>query len=168
MTQVIVSAPTPRADPDPALADALARVHVDGWREAYGHLLPERFYGEEAFASRRTMWRSVLAHEGVAARLRIAWDTDSAVVGFALTGPSRDADLDCRELYALYIRASHYGTGTGQALIDAALGRQPASLWVAEDNPRALRFYEKNGFARDGKRTIDEDANGLAEIRMRR
>ena len=29
-------------------------------------------------------------------------------------------------------------------------GDEPAYLWVAEDNPRAHRFYTRNGFALDG------------------
>lgn len=166
MAQLTVSAPIPQPNPDEALVEALARVHVDGWREAYGHLLSAKFYGEEALASRRAMWRSLLAHESVGERVRIARDAGSTVVGFAITGSSRDADLGCRELYALYIRAAHYGSGAGQALLDAVLGTQPASLWVAADNPRARRFYEKNGFRTDGAAKDDPEAEGLTEVRM--
>src|SRR5699024_7805448 len=46
--------------------------------------------------------------------------------------------------------------GLARALVDALLGDAPASLWVAEDNPRARRFYEKLGFAADGARQVDE------------
>ena len=36
-------------------------------------------------------------------------------------------------------------------LFDAAVDEdEPLYLWVAEDNPRAHRFYERNGFALDG------------------
>ena len=43
------------------------------------------------------------------------------------------------------------GTGLGQALLDAALpGRADAFLWVFGANTRAIRFYERNGFTRDG------------------
>ena len=34
--------------------------------------------------------------------------------------------------------------------LDAACGTEPVSLWVAEDNPRAHRFYTRNGFTLDG------------------
>lgn len=72
------------------------------------------------------------------------------------------------ELWALYILSSHYGTGLGQALLDAAIGTAPATLWVAEDNPRARSFYARNGFTPDGTRNVDAAADDLAEIRMTR
>ena len=52
----------------------------------------------------------------------------------------------CRDL-----RASHYGTGTGQRLFDAAVPTgAPCSLWVLSHNRRAQGFYAKQGFAPDG------------------
>lgn len=64
------------------------------------------------------------------------------------------------------ILASHYGMGVGQALLDAAIGDRPASLWVAEDNPRAQAFYRRNGFALDGARDTIERLENMAEVRM--
>ena len=41
--------------------------------------------------------------------------------------------------------------GIGQKLFDAAVADgEPVYLWVADDNPRAHRFYQRNGFALDG------------------
>ncbi|MFC8599798.1 GNAT family N-acetyltransferase [Isoptericola sp. NPDC057191] len=70
-----------------------------------------------------------------------------------------------RELWLLYVLAAHHGTGAGQALLDTALPPgTPAQLWVAEANPRARRFYERNGFLPDGARFVDEGLH-LAEVR---
>ncbi|GAA3074505.1 hypothetical protein [Actinocorallia glomerata] len=44
--------------------------------------------------------------------------------------------------------------------------RPPAQLWVAAENPRARRFYERQGFRADGAEVVDDDAEGLREIRM--
>ena len=46
--------------------------------------------------------------------------------------------------------ADFHGTGAGQRLLDAAIGDAPAFLFVADRNPRAVRFYERNGFEFDG------------------
>ena len=46
--------------------------------------------------------------------------------------------------------ASHYGSGAGQLLLDAAVGSSGAYLWIADDNPRAFAFYTRNGFVPDG------------------
>ena len=56
-----------------------------------------------------------------------------------------------RQLYAIYVLAEHYGSGAGQALLDAAIGGAAASLWILEDNPRARAFYVRNG-VRAGRR----------------
>ena len=67
---------------------------------------------------------------------------------------------------ALYVRASVYGTGIGHALCAAALGSDPAYLWVLDGNERALRFYERQGFGLDGT-TKPEDV-GLDRRMVRR
>lgn len=45
-----------------------------------------------------------------------------------------------------------------------ALRIRKSQLWVAELNPRARRFYERNGFHPDGARYVDETLD-LAEVR---
>jgi RimJ/RimL family protein N-acetyltransferase len=43
-----------------------------------------------------------------------------------------------------------------------------AVLWVLEDNPRARRFYEREGWALDGERKDDEYLGiRVAEVRYR-
>ncbi|SMY11724.1 GNAT family N-acetyltransferase [Brevibacterium jeotgali] len=162
---------------DDPLVEALAHVHVTGWRQAYGDLIPKHFYDEAARAERAHMWRSTLMHDHASDRVRIATRTDrtigqsdrtfaGVVIGFSIHGPARDADRTGTELYALYVLQEHYGSGAGQGLLDSAIGDSPACLWVAAENPRAIRFYEKNGFRSDGMRRTDADVEGLEEIRM--
>lgn len=53
----------------------------------------------------------------------------------------------------LYTVPGVHGSGLGQRLLDALLpGGRPAYLWVFLENPRAVRFYERNGFGFDGLR----------------
>ncbi len=73
------------------------------------------------------------------------------VVGFAIAGPQREAGVDAGyQLYAINVRQAYYGTGAGQRLFDRAVGDRGCFLWVARDNPRAIAFYARNGFALDG------------------
>ena len=85
---------------------------------------------------------------GVAA----VWVAESdGVIGFAGTGGGDHAERPRPlELGAIYVLAEYHGTGAGQALLDAAIGDEPAFLFVARGNPRAIRFYERNGFVFDG------------------
>ncbi len=155
----------------PRLDDApeLASVHVQAWREAYGQLLPERFYDDAARERRRVMWSGLLAGNHAAERVRVA-RREGRIVGFVARGPAAEHQGHPpqreEQLYALYVLSSCYGHGVGQALLDQALGERPARLWVAKDNVRARRFYEKNGFTADGTEQVDPDLDGLVEIRM--
>jgi len=150
-------------------AEELASVHVQAWREAYGELLPEHFYDNAARASRQVMWSGRLSEEAGRERIRVA-RRQGRIVGFVLQGPATEhqgnAPVRNEQLYALYVVSSAYGHGVGQALLDQALGGRPAQLWVAKNNGRARRFYEKNGFTADGTEQADPDLDGLVEIRM--
>jgi ribosomal protein S18 acetylase RimI-like enzyme len=47
-------------------------------------------------------------------------------------------------------------------------GFATASLWVLEDNPRAQRFYEREGWARDGGLREEEFLGvSISEVRYR-
>lgn len=54
------------------------------------------------------------------------------------------------ELFKLYALERGLGSGAGQQLLDAAIGDRPAYLWMMANNPRAQRFYQRNGFRPDG------------------
>jgi GNAT superfamily N-acetyltransferase len=80
-------------------------------------------------------------------------------VGFVNFGPSRDEDAgpgQVGEVMALYVQPTAWGTGAGGRLLREALkrlrvpGYREATLWVLEGNHRAIDFYERFGFARDG------------------
>jgi GNAT superfamily N-acetyltransferase len=151
----------------PEDAPALGDVHVACWREAYVHLFSATFLADLDVQQRREQWARRLSTPGPGQ----AWVAvvDNQIVGFAWTAPSRDEPpVRVRELVGLYLLADHHGTGLGQALLDAALGDRPASLWMAEDNPRARTFYIHNGFTPDGARKIDPSWEDLAEVRLLR
>src|SRR5699024_7362513 len=83
-------------------------------------------------------------------RFRVGRDAAGTVVGLAASWPPQDAEpVRERELSVLYVEAAWHGTGLAQDLVASLLGDTPASLWVAEDNPRARRFSEKLGFGAD-------------------
>jgi ribosomal protein S18 acetylase RimI-like enzyme len=63
------------------------------------------------------------------------------------------------------------GTALMAAGIEALreLGYSEVILWVLEDNPRARRFYEREGWALDGSRKDDEFLGvPVTEVRYRR
>lgn len=137
-------------------ADAVAVVHVHGWRWGYRGLLPEDFLNGLSAERRAEQWRSWLLEPG-RTRIRLA-EEDGACAGFAVSGPSRDpgADEDTGEVYAIYLEERFAGTGLGTDLLRSAVGWLAAqgfaraTLWVLEGNARARRFYEREGWTPDG------------------
>jgi GNAT superfamily N-acetyltransferase len=72
--------------------------------------------------------------------------------GFTIAGHGR--------LERLYVRPGAWGTGVAQALHAAALaalreqGATTASLWCLAENPRARRFYERQGWRLNGTHRV--------------
>jgi ribosomal protein S18 acetylase RimI-like enzyme len=149
-------------------APAIAQVHVQTWRETYTGKLADDVIEGRPIPERAAALARLLAGES-ALGPQTLWvaEREGAIVGFAWAGACRDADRgDTTELYSINVLRAHLGSGAGQQLLDAAIGDEPASLWVLEDNPRARAFYERNGFVADGAEKDDERLGGAHEIRM--
>jgi len=129
---------------------------VRTWQAAYEHV-----FGAERLASIDHSRRQRLAERAIASGgVAVAVDDDEAVVGFVSVGPSSDVEGE-GELYAIYVLPEAWGTGAGHGLMDAGKDLLRASygeatLYVLEDNPRARRFYEREGWALDGVTKADE------------
>jgi GNAT superfamily N-acetyltransferase len=152
-------------------AEAAAWCHLLCWREAYDGLVEPGLLAERTSdLERRTgKWASALA-EGWIRWLALNPDPDAEVrdrvIGFAAAGPARDDDAPTPlELFAIYARKAWWGTGLGARLLEVAIGKEPATLWVLEGNRRARTFYRRHGFLEDGTR-VDEPFFAVPEIRM--
>jgi ribosomal protein S18 acetylase RimI-like enzyme len=129
-------------------ANAIARVHIRAWQHTYAHLVEPGELDDISIDSRAARWETVMGDERTG-----VWVAEQGgeIVGFASAGARRDHDFPRPlELEAIYLLEEFHGSGLGQQLLDAAIGESPAFLHVADGNPRATRFYERNGFAFDG------------------
>lgn len=73
--------------------------------------------------------------------------------------------LSGNRVEALFVGPGHQGRGIGRALLEYAKGlRSVLTLDVYEQNRQALRFYERNGFARV-EESIDH-GTGHTQLRM--
>lgn len=78
------------------------------------------------------------------------------------------------ELSRLYSHQEYIGKGVGQDLMDAcfdrakSLGHDVMWLGVWEYNPRAQRFYEKNGFRVVGKHVFQLGADAQTDLLMQK
>ena len=124
-------------------AEALGRVHVQVWREAYaGHLPADYLEGLDPVKSAER-WKLRLEMDEADGIVVVATRPDDEVVGIASAGPTRDEDAPTEwELYAINVLAEHHGTGVADQLITAVIAQRPATLWVLRDNARAQTFYK--------------------------
>ena len=140
-------------------ARAIAEVHVASWRWAYRDQVPDGILEELSVDEREAMWKRSL--DEARGRTVVAVDPAGDVVGFVETGPAGDDDADdaTGEVYALYLLEHVTGSGVGAALLRRGEddlrsdGYRRSTLWVLTSNVRAHRFYERNGWAFDGRRS---------------
>ncbi|KQW02275.1 GNAT family N-acetyltransferase [Rhizobacter sp. Root1221] len=154
-------------------AREIAEVHVRSWQQAYRNILPRAYLSGLSVARREAMWlESMTKHRP---ELVVA-HVDDDLVGFVAFGPSRDGDAreGVAEIWAFYVEPAYWSTGVGQALWHAALdqlndqGASAVTLWVIDDNERALRFYERAGFAADAGplKVVNVGGVSLREVRQ--
>ena len=152
---------------EPRDAAAVADVHVRTWEAAYEHVFGADRLAEIDVARRRAIAEQAIASGGVA----VAED-DGRIVGFVSVGPSTDVDGE-GELYAIYVLPEAWGSGAGHRLMEAGkellrASYTDATLYVLDDNPRARRFYEREGWALDGTTKTGEFLGlPVAEVRYR-
>lgn len=91
--------------------------------------------------------------------------------GPAQTEPDLDGSLEIERIYML---AACHGNGGGRQMLDHAVARAMAAgkdfIWLGvwEHNHRAIRFYEKNGFARFGMHPFRMGEDVQVDLLMRR
>ena len=146
----------------PGDAEALTRLHLDCWDDAYTGLMPQSILDARRHdvPARVERWRKILAtgHTSVA-------EHDDGLIGFVNAAPGAELPAFEIQLFALYVRAHWWGTGVGWALFDAAVGDRSAYLWVLQGNDRAIRFYERQGFRFDGTGQDEDEGRHLRMVR---
>lgn len=116
---------------------------LDLWTRGWSRVLPDI-----DFAARRPWLRERLAqHVAEGAVVTAAVAEDGAVTGFVVVNPATGY------LDQIGVAPEAWGTPTARRLLDHAKDAAPGglSLHVNVDNPRAVRFYEREGFRRVGE-----------------
>jgi ribosomal protein S18 acetylase RimI-like enzyme len=130
---------------------ALARAHVDTWRETYRGLLPDAYLAGLDAAGREPQWQRVVERPAGQGCVFVVEDAQGALVGFASGGQHHGTLGHAGELYTLYLRQAWQGQGLGRALFQAVAtrlheqGHHSLALWVLATNSRARDFYEALG-----------------------
>ena len=111
-------------------------------------------------------WRLRLEVDEAGARVAAALDETGEIIGLAAAGTTRDPDAPTVwELYSINVVAQQQGSGVADDLMQATAGDRDLTLWVAAENARAQRFYDRHGFRNEGAARMQE-VTGAPEMRM--
>jgi GNAT superfamily N-acetyltransferase len=97
--------------------------------------------------------------------------SDGVPAGLAAGYRAAD-DGDVRHLVAMWVDPAQRGSGAAARLVEAVCrwaagdGGRVLSLWVADGNDHARRFYERLGFAGTGERQPLPSAPEIGEERL--
>jgi putative acetyltransferase len=129
-----------------AAADEDAAIEL--WRRTWQHHFPQI-----DFNARLAWWRERWRQELIPVAHVVVAERDGRLIGFVTVDP-KTMYLD-----QIVVAPEAWGSGVADALLAEAMRLSPAGLdlMVNKDNARAIRFYEKHGFAYAG-----EDKNPMS------
>jgi putative acetyltransferase len=113
---------------------------IDLWHRTW-----QQAYPQIDFAARLDWWRERWRKDLVQNASIVVSEQDGALTGFVTI--DGDGYLD-----QLVVDPDHWGSDAARLLVDEAKRLSPSgiTLLVNKDNTRAIRFYERNGFAQAG------------------
>jgi len=136
-------------------AFTLAYIHVNSWKAAYKNIVPDEILDNLSVDKRKLYFENVIKDKS---EIIVIAYKDNVAAGFMTFGKCRDDDKDSSlgEIWGIYLLPEFWRQGIGSELISWGvnslndLGYNKVCLWVLEENMRARKFYEKQGFIYDG------------------
>ncbi|MET0570169.1 MAG: GNAT family N-acetyltransferase [Pedobacter agri] len=107
----------------------------------------------------------------------IAWDHQIPIGYLKVNMNDAQTELqesDSLEIERIYVKAHYHGKKVGQLLYDQAveiaMKKMKKSIWLGvwEENPKAIRFYEKNGFVPFSRHIFKMGDEEQTDIMMRK
>ena len=153
--------------PTPADAEAISRLHVASWREAYAGIVPQSILDTVDLDDRIARWRGYLAADGVT----FLAEAGGQAVGFIRSGIPAEPVADGADghIFALYVLRRHHRQGIGRRLLGLTAaawlrrGGRAMSVGVLTENTPALAFYQGVGASFARTETYRWDGHDLPE-----
>lgn len=127
-------------------ADIVGQVHSEAWKQAYANVFPKGFLDEDTPEKRKQEFLESCGCKE--AFYYIVYEDDKAV------GLVKVVDEpDTYEIASFYFLEQYRNKGYGKqviAYLRKELVKKRMQLWVLEENIKARRFYENNGFKNTG------------------
>ncbi len=138
---------------------AVSHIYEESWKFAYKDIIPKSYL--ESIPSGQ--WAAHLDQDGMNT---LVMAEHGKLIGTSSYCASRFPDFPgFGEIVSIYFLPEYMGRGYGKMLLNAViaeladLGYHDIFLWVLEENIRARRFYEKEGFV-FGNQFLDDNIGG--------
>ena len=150
---------------------AIARIINASWRTAYAGIVPQDAL--DALSDEKKQAQLAAGLERSPEMYYYLLELGGTPVGTASLHPTRDEDLpEAGEFSFFYVLPSCWRGGYGTLLLKH-IEREAQTrcfpllcCWTLEENARAIAFYEKNGFRRDGAKQVVTIGKPLDVIRF--
>jgi ribosomal protein S18 acetylase RimI-like enzyme len=137
--------------------DAFTALHKQCWREAYPLIMPLEYIESLDFEGRTKIMVEQLLEGKL--KLLVATENGSLIGYSSACTPFNDKNEDPErvvELLGIYLLSRYWDKGIGKELFNQVIASiadwpyEKIVLWVLKDNHRAIHFYQRQGFVRDG------------------
>lgn len=133
----------------------VSNIYERSWKFAYKDIIPQNYLDSIP----KGHWANSITKEGMNSLVMIK---NEIAIGTASFCKSRwNKYNNYGEIVSIYFLPDYMGKGYGNLLLKKCiedlknLGYDKILLWVLEDNLRARKFYENNGFVCSGERIND-------------
>jgi len=148
-----------------------ASVHVLSWQSAYRGIIPDAILSRFSIEEQAERFlNDYNEYKGVS--FYYVAELEGKIIGNLVISRCRDKDKPhAGEIIAIYLLEEHWGKGYGRAMIYYALDIlksiecNEVVIWVLEENIRARKAYESNGFTLDGIKKEINIGKPLTELR---
>lgn len=124
----------------------ISKIYESSWKYAYKDIIPQNYLDSIPAGQ----WADSIHKAGMKSLVLIE---RGRIIGTASFCKSRWEEYnDYGEVVSIYFLPDYIGKGYGRLLLNKCIeelkqcGYKKVLLWVLEDNHRARKFYEKNGF----------------------
>ncbi len=153
----------------------IARLHVEGWKAAYGGLVDQGYLDSLSIEMREKSWKEWMAAGETETLIASLNGRAGGFITYGRTktpppGSSPIRPLYSAEIYALYLTEDVWRQGVGTALLRQAAcnlkekKHSSLCLWVLDGNARAKAFYEKMGGAKVAHKMVEIGPSRLKEL----
>lgn len=152
-------------------AETLAFINSESFNKAFKGIIPDEVL-EERFTCEKLTERLSQELSDNSTKNSIMY-LDNKPVGMMTFGKSFSEDLDTSaiEIWRIYLLPEYWNRKLGEPFMEWGIkelrnmGYKKVALWVIEENLRARRFYEKQGFSHDGVKRIINPGKEITDYR---